>query len=190
MTLFYVFDGCCIFIVPYYPISFIAKSVSLHLLLQFGGMSLACATPLWPLRFGGFKKKSKSKQPRILILMSDTGGGHRASAEAIKGGFDELYGVGKYHVDVLDIWTHHTPWPFNQLPKSYSFMVKYPIIWRTNFNMTQPRVVHVPLTVATAAVAGRQISEAYDIYKPNLVISVHPLMQVRETSAFKCSCYY
>jgi hypothetical protein len=41
-------------------------------------------------------------------------------------------------------------------------------------------MVHVPLTIATAALAGREISKAYDIYQPNLVVSVHPLMQVRD----------
>ena len=34
---------------------------------------------------------------RIMILMSDTGGGHRASADAIKAGFHILYG-DKYEV--------------------------------------------------------------------------------------------
>ena len=32
-----------------------------------------------------------------MVLMSDTGGGHRASAEALKAGFDILYG-DKYKV--------------------------------------------------------------------------------------------
>lgn len=32
-----------------------------------------------------------------MILMSDTGGGHRASAEALKAGFEQLYG-DKYQV--------------------------------------------------------------------------------------------
>ncbi len=33
-------------------------------------------------------------------------------------------------IDVCDIWTDYTPWPCNQLPKSYNFMVKYSILWR------------------------------------------------------------
>lgn len=32
-------------------------------------------------------------------------------------GFEELYGA-RYHVDVLDIWAHHTPYPFNQVRAS------------------------------------------------------------------------
>ena len=138
--------------------------------------SLAQAAPLWPLR-GGFRPSRRSNgRIRVLILMSDTGGGHRASAEALRAGFQELYGE-KYKIDVVDLWSRHTPWPFNQLPKSYSFMVKYPFIWRANFTATQPRIVHIPLASVASAIVSASVSEAYDMYDPDLVISVHPLMQ-------------
>ena len=144
-----------------------------------GGSSMYRVTPLFPLGGrtpirGGFS--FKSKKPRIMILMSDTGGGHRASAQALKAGFEHMYGQ-KYHIDIVDLWTDHTPWPYNEFPKSYSFMVKYPFIWRANFTMSQPRFVHVPLSTAMQAICGPSISAAYDKYKPNLIISVHPLMQ-------------
>ena len=42
------------------------------------------------------KTNGKAKK-RVLVLMSDTGGGHRASAEAIRSGFQILYG-NQYHV--------------------------------------------------------------------------------------------
>ena len=45
------------------------------------------------------KSKGKAKK-RILVLMSDTGGGHRASAEAIRSGFQILYG-NQYQVSHL-----------------------------------------------------------------------------------------
>ena len=66
-----------------------------------------------------------------MILMSDTGGGHRASAEALKAGFKARYG-DEFSVDSVDIWTEHTPWPFNQLPKSYGFLVKHAMLWRVS----------------------------------------------------------
>lgn len=128
---------------------------------------------------GGWLRRGgrRSNGPvRVLILMSDTGGGHRASAEALRAGFEQLYG-SKYHVDIVDIWTAHTPYPFNQSPKTYSFLVKYPVLWRAAFELTQPRAVHVPVSNATLAFVGRSVSEAYEIYKPDLVVSVHPLMQ-------------
>ena len=72
---------------------------------------------------------SGKTQKRVMILMSDTGGGHRASAEALKAGFKARYG-DEFSVDSVDIWTEHTPWPFNQLPKSYGFLVKHAMLWR------------------------------------------------------------
>ena len=140
---------------------------------------LSRAVPRWnlgqqgPIR-GGWCKKDK--RPRIMILMSDTGGGHRASAEALRGGFEHLYG-SKFKIDIVDLWSHHTPWPYNEFPKSYSFMVKYPFIWRMNFTISQPRFVHVPLSSVMYAASAPLISAAFEKYDPNLIISVHPLMQ-------------
>ncbi|KAI7754724.1 hypothetical protein M8C21_013849 [Ambrosia artemisiifolia] len=83
---------------------------------------------------------------KVLILMSDTGGGHRASAEAIKWAFNEKFG-DEYEVFVTDLWTDHTPWPFNQLPRTYNFLVKH------------------------------EVAKGLMKYQPDIIISVHPLMQ-------------
>ncbi len=48
------------------------------------------------------KTNGKAKK-RILVLMSDTGGGHRASAEAIRSGFQILYG-NQYHVSHFEAY--------------------------------------------------------------------------------------
>eukprot|EP00887_Chlorella_sp_A99_P005928 scaffold29.g5928.t1 len=152
----------------------------------FGSLSTAVAAPLWPLTAPPGARRKRRGPKRVLVLMSDTGGGHRASAEALKAGFEETFG-NEYRIDICDIWSLHTPWPFNQarlggLPKSYSFMVKYGFIWRFSFTLSNPRFVHVPLTTAAAAVVGRRVSEALDHYQPDLVVSVHPLMQARDAA--------
>lgn len=41
---------------------------------------------------------------------------------SLQAGFRELYGE-KYHIDVVDLATHHSPYPFNQASKSYNTMV-------------------------------------------------------------------
>jgi 1,2-diacylglycerol 3-beta-galactosyltransferase len=67
---------------------------------------------------------------RILILMSDTGGGHRASAQALKAGFDELH-PGRFTIDIIDFITDYLPWPFNQMPKAYPFLSNdAPWMWK------------------------------------------------------------
>ncbi|KAK9861351.1 hypothetical protein WJX84_003361 [Apatococcus fuscideae] len=141
-----------------------------------GGAGPAHALKLWPFPRSKRKARDPKDRRRILILMSDTGGGHRASAEAIRAGFEQLYG-NEFHVDVVDLWSNHTKWPFNQLPKSYSFLVKNSFLWRLGYYFQQPRIVHVPVQRASAAWVGHEVSKAFDQYQPDLCISVHPLMQ-------------
>ncbi len=64
--------------------------------------------------------------------------------------------------------------------------VKYPFLWRLGYTFTQPRIVHVPVQSVMGLIMGRQISEAFDRYQPDLVVSVHPLMQVSLSCCSSC----
>lgn len=69
----------------------------------------------------------------IQILMSDTGGGHRASANALRDAFDELY-PGQIEVDIVDIFTDYGPFfPFNTFVPIYKILAAYPILWELTF---------------------------------------------------------
>lgn len=69
----------------------------------------------------------------IQILMSDTGGGHRASANALRDAFDELY-PGQIEVDIVDIFTDYGPFfPFDSFVPIYKIMAEYPILWEIAF---------------------------------------------------------
>ncbi|MED6134397.1 Monogalactosyldiacylglycerol synthase 1, chloroplastic [Stylosanthes scabra] len=116
------------------------------------------------------------KPKKVLILMSDTGGGHRASAEAIRAAFYEEFG-DQYQVFVVDLWTEHTPWPFNQLPRTYSFLVKHGSLWKMTYYGTAPRVVHQSNFAATSTFIAREVAKGLMKYQPDIIISVHPLMQ-------------
>lgn len=113
---------------------------------------------------------------RVLILMSDTGGGHRASAEAIRSAFNEEYG-DDYQVFITDLWTDHTPWPFNQLPRSYNFLVKHGNLWKMTYYASAPRFIHQSNFAATSAFIAREVAKGLMKYQPDIIISVHPLMQ-------------
>ena len=114
---------------------------------------------------------------RILILMSNTGGGHRASAQALQAAFRMRYGDA-FTVDIIDLWTEHTPWPLNRLPKSYKFLANdTPRLYKLMFEMGEKPEVIVPIMDAVAWFAERDISRAIRHYEPDLLISVHPLMQ-------------
>lgn len=78
----------------------------------------------------------------------------------------------------MDIWTNHTPWPFSELPKSYSALVKRPLVWRLGYYGSQPRIFHDTWQVVSSLYVRRTLSEFFAQYDPDLVVSVHPLMQM------------
>lgn len=115
------------------------RSLILSLMHQMGGWANASkAVALWPFSSRAAHAKKSVDRKRILIMMSNTGGGHRASAEAIKAAFKEKYG-DEYEVIVEDIWTNHTPSPFNKLPDSYSFLVRHSFLWWLSYMTMNPR---------------------------------------------------
>ena len=119
---------------------------------------------------------NKSGKKRILILLSDTGGGHKASAKAIQAALDLLY-PNVFTCEIVDIWTDHGPYPFNTFVGSYQWAAKNPWAWRMLYWSSA-----FPPTRWFAqewsAVACRDSFRAYiESYQPDGVISVHPLCQ-------------
>jgi len=61
--------------------------------------------------------------------MSDTGGGHRASANALRDALDVLY-PGKFHCDIVDLYSEYGPfWPYDDYPRMYKIMAEYSFLW-------------------------------------------------------------
>ncbi len=69
------------------------------------------------------------------------------------------------------MWKQHTPWPFNQLPDSYAFLVKHSILWRLSYEMLQPRICHVPYLAFVGLFMRSGLGRAFDLYQPDLVVS-------------------
>ena len=116
-------------------------------------------------------------QRRILILMSDTGGGHRASAQALKAGFDELY-PGRFHIDIIDLISDYLIWPLNQIPKAYPFLSNdAPWLWKALYNSNSTASWGNALAVVGSRLSVRGVRAAFTEYHPELIISVHPLLQ-------------
>ncbi|XP_031250492.1 monogalactosyldiacylglycerol synthase 2, chloroplastic-like [Pistacia vera] len=112
----------------------------------------------------------------VLILMSDTGGGHRASAEAIRDAFKIEFG-DEYRIIVKDVWKEYAGWPLNDMERSYKFMVKHGQLWKVAFHSTSPRWIHSWYLAAMAAYYAKEVEVGLMEYKPDVIISVHPLMQ-------------
>lgn len=113
---------------------------------------------------------------RVLMLISDTGGGHRASAEALASAFENQYG-SLVDVRIIDFWTEIAGSPFDKFPQGYSFLAKNPPLWRAVWNYGK-----FPLTRRlTEEVSHFWAHRAFHRYllrfKPHLIVSVHPLCQ-------------
>ncbi|CAM8923429.1 unnamed protein product [Rhodiola kirilowii] len=117
-----------------------------------------------------------NRTKNVLILMSDTGGGHRASAEAIRDAFRLEFG-DEYNIIIKDVWKEYTGWPLNNMESQYKFMVKHVQLWKVAFHSTSPRWIHSLYLAAVAAFYAKQVEAGLMEFKPDIIISVHPLMQ-------------
>lgn len=108
--------------------------------------------------------------------MSDTGGGHRASAQALQAGFERLYG-DQYQIDIIDLLMHHLPWPLRELPKSYPFLSNtVPWLWSLLYRTEGAPALYEGLVEGMARLSSGSVRRALERYRPDLMISVHPLV--------------
>jgi 1,2-diacylglycerol 3-beta-galactosyltransferase len=125
---------------------------------------------------GGSISKPDGKKKNVLILMSDTGGGHRASAEALDKALGELF-PSRFNVDIVDIWTDHAIWPFNGFVKTYRFLAKYPILWRASYFYAGFPPTRKATEVVSDVTCRQRFRNAMENSQPDIVVSVHPLCQ-------------
>lgn len=113
---------------------------------------------------------------RILIFYSDTGGGHRAAANALCEAFHRQF-PKRYEIICVDGFKECAPPPFDQIPATYYPLTTYaPWLWSWLFHFSNTR-----LTLALAAalddfILRRGCARVLRKLKPALVISVHPLI--------------
>lgn len=115
-------------------------------------------------------------QKRILFLISDTGGGHRAAAQAIAEAIHFLH-PKRYELIIEDLWKNHTPRPFRTLPNTYRWMTGpglplWKLLWAT---LAQPTLQQRILDDIGFLVRA-DIIAYYRALRPDLIVSVHPLL--------------
>lgn len=115
---------------------------------------------------------------KILILMTEAGGGgHFASAEALRDAFGETAG-DRCSVEMVDLWSHYTPPPLNSVPQSYRVLVDdLPWLYKLIYEAGERPEVTEPLMTAAARVLRFPVARAIKKYSPDIVVAVHPLIQ-------------
>lgn len=150
--------------------------------------------------FGSFANKpitalsaAKEEVATIQILMSDTGGGHRASANALRDAFNVLHETEparfpmKINCDIVDIYTDYGPmFPYNQYVALYKIMAEYSFLWKffyefgsTPFGLWLNEFA-LELTCFDAfqdCLTRNPMDVSKNDKRADMIVSVHPLCQ-------------
>ncbi|MFQ6057661.1 MAG: glycosyltransferase [Anaerolineae bacterium] len=112
---------------------------------------------------------------RILILMSETGGGHRSAAEAIAEAVEHLQ-PGQAQVELLDFIAACAPFPLNRVARLYRPAVNYaaPLWGWLWYASDDPRRMALSLKALVPLAKGKLMAFLHQ-RKPKVIVSVHPL---------------
>jgi len=116
-------------------------------------------------------------QPRrVLVIMSDTGGGHRAAAEAIQNATERLH-PGQLVFDLVDVFRDYTPPPFRFAPRIYPTWVNYAApTWGMSFAMTNDALRSRMAVNFFYLYWRRGLQRLFREHPADLVIGVHSIL--------------
>lgn len=112
---------------------------------------------------------------RILILMSDTGGGHRAAADAIIEALAFAF-PGRYAATLFDAFKQAALPPFDRLPSWYLPFTTYAEpLWHLLFRLTNNRLTKQLSQPLLKFFIGRNLRRFLREQSPDLVVTTHPI---------------
>ena len=110
----------------------------------------------------------------ILILMCDSGGGHRSVADALVGALSHLF-PGKYAVHLADIMADGFPFPLNTAGRMYGPVVdRLPRSWGLLWHSTNGRRRSPLILRLLAPLAFSRLANMVQTAEPDVVVSTHP----------------
>ena len=113
------------------------------------------------------------ESPRILIIMSHTGGGHRSAALALQEALFQL--APRAQITVADIFAR-LPFPLSRVGELYEPIVQYSQgLWQLLWDLTQSPEKAKQLIKVIAPLARPALRELLREQCPDVVVSVYPL---------------
>jgi len=115
------------------------------------------------------------KRPiKVLFLSADTGGGHRASAEALGKQFMIQFPGSTY--ELADLWSDHGVLPYRTLVPTYKRMSSRPWEWRLFYHLSNTKLNEVGANIHSKLTCYGRIFKRIESHNPDVVVSVHPTM--------------
>lgn len=116
-----------------------------------------------------------AKRPlKVLFLSADTGGGHRASAEALGKQFALQFPGSTY--ELADLWTDHGVLPYRRLVPTYTMLLKHPWRWRFFYHLSNIKLSEIGSNIHSYLTCGGRIKKRLESHAPDVIVSVHPTM--------------
>jgi 1,2-diacylglycerol 3-beta-galactosyltransferase len=115
------------------------------------------------------------KPKRFLFLFSDTGGGHRASSQAVKDEMGRLYGSAAA-VEMVDIFTEMERWPFDRFPAWYPICVGLNgIPWGVGFHLSDGSHLVRTMSKLVWPYARNPLCDLLRQHPADAIVSFHPI---------------
>ncbi len=112
---------------------------------------------------------------RVLILSSTMGQGHMSASNAIKQGFEYLYGKD-FQIDIIDFYETIGPLFNKAMLKAYEGSTKYwPEFYQAFFESTDNQWPIKLLNVINYPLNASRISKLFETYNPQIIISTFPI---------------
>jgi len=112
---------------------------------------------------------------RILIAMSDTGGGHRAISSAIQGALRRLYGIAA-EVVISDVFALGHRSIFDASTRLYSPMLRHaPWLYGLVYHLSDRPHVYSTIARQVELMDSPKIRRLLEEMRPDVIISAHPL---------------
>src|SRR5579883_1459734 len=113
---------------------------------------------------------------RALLLISDTGGGHRSAANAIAAALEETKSPDAYEVRIEDV-AAHCAFPLTQLGLGYSMALRYaPPVYGALYHATNGRRRYRALVKFCEPLYRERLRDLFIEYRPDVIVSIHPLL--------------
>lgn len=113
---------------------------------------------------------------RVLFIMSDTGGGHRAAAEAIRDALIRKYG-DQVQCQMVDGFRDYAPFPFKYMPELYPWVINHSkSTWGVGYRLSNTRRRAKFAARAIYLTAEKRMKRMIREYPADVVVSVHSVL--------------
>jgi 1,2-diacylglycerol 3-beta-galactosyltransferase len=121
---------------------------------------------------------------RILLLFSDTGGGHRAAAEAIRDAL-LIRHPGEVAIEMIDVFRSYTPFPFKYMPEMYPWLIsRSKTSWGVGYYLTNTGSSVRLITRGMYASIEKGLKRMLDEHPADVVVCVHSVLTRPSMQAF------